>query len=160
MITTTYAAIRDRQIRLIEALVPAVIPKARFRRGHQHIPLKTWASTQGVGSAALRRFEIVRNGVSDPPLLDPAAREVREETLISVAYPTLAAHYGPDRLDDLEEIMRSDARQIRDVVFSYANYLPGQSLAQVTILQPDRAFAPVWFQDFSVSLIYTEAQSL
>jgi hypothetical protein len=158
--TTTYEAIRDRQIDLIEALVPAVLSHRRFQRKPQRQRLRAWAE-RDPGSGVLRRFEIFRSGAQDPPLLDPSAKETLERCMLSVAYPALLVGvYGQADLDSLEATMRSDARQIRDVLFSYANYLPGHSITRVEIMEPDRSIESVWFQDFALELIYTEAQNL
>jgi hypothetical protein len=160
-VTTTFMAIRRQQLAVIEALTPTLEAQHRFRRKPSRQPLKIWASI-GPTTACYRKFEITRQDASpDPTILDPSAREQNERSTISVAYPVgVQGLYGVDEQIDLDDVMRSDAHQIRDAVFSTANYLAGQSAAFVTILSPDKGLAAVWFQDFEVECIYTEAMSL
>jgi hypothetical protein len=158
--TTTYALIRDHQIALIEALVPAIQSQHRFRRGSKRQPLVEMASDKP-SSAFLRRFEIRRElNASDPAIQDPDARETSEAATLTVAYPMLPSLYGEGELDDMEEAMRSDARLIRDALFSPDSYLAGQSIAKVTIQGIDRSRPTIWFQTFGIDLVYTEAQGV
>lgn len=157
-VTTTYAAIRDQQIAKIEALTPALLSQLLFRRAPRRYELAVWA--EGAGSAALRKFEIRQASSSpDPNLFDPTALERHEEAVILIAYPVLPALYGTDDLDELEKVMRSDAHQVRDVVFSPGNYLAGQYAAFVEIEEPERGDR-VWFQALRCELIYLESQTL
>jgi hypothetical protein len=159
--TTTLATIRDAMITEIEALSPSSHADKLFRRGKKRKSIREWAANQNSGSAVFRRFEIVRTGeATDPPLMDPSAVERSEDVIITVAYPVLPALYGSDDLDDLEEIARADAKQIRDVVFASDNYVSGQLAAFVTIQPLDRGDEDVWFQDLVVNVRYYEAQSL
>lgn len=155
--TTTYADIRDNYIRLIEAITPTLLSQLAFRRGPRDKELAEWA---GGNSAALRKFEIRLAGdVQDPDVMDFNDADRFEEAEILIAYPVLPALYGRDDLDELEKVMRSDARQVRDVVFSPGNYLAGQSAAFVEIMQPERGDR-VWFQPLRLTLLYLESQSL
>lgn len=157
--TTTFAAIRDNYITLIEALTPTKLADKLFRRSPRHRRLGDWAL--GSGSAALRGFELVgEEAVPDPNLFDPSALERVEHMVLMVAYPVQVALYGRDDLDELEAVTRSDARQLRDLVYSAGNYLAGQSAAFVEILPLDRGDDRVWFRSFDVVLHYLEAQSL
>lgn len=158
--TTTYAAIRDHQIALIEALVPTLQSQYRFRRGSKRQSLVKMASEKPT-SAFLRAFEFRRDtNAPDPTIQDPDARETRETATLTVAYPVQPSLYGADELDDMEELIRSDARQIRDVLFSPDSYLAGQSIAKVTILGIDRSLEAIWFQSFGIELVYTEDQGI
>lgn len=157
-VTTTYAAIRDNYIRLIEAITPTLLSQLAFRRGLRRQELEVWA--ESAGSAALRKFEIRLDGdVEDPNTMDFTDADRYEDAEILIAYPVLPALYGTDDLDEMEKVMRSDARQVRDVVFSPGNYLSGQSAAFVEIRKPERGDR-VWFQPLRLSLIYLESQSL
>lgn len=157
-VTTTYAAIRDNYIRLIEAITPTLLSQLAFRRGLRRQELEVWAD--GAGSAAFRKFEIRQaSGSADPNLLDPTALERHEEAVILLAYPVLPALYGTDDLDEMEKVMRSDAHQVRDAVFSPGNYLAGQYAAFVEIEEPDRGDR-VWYQPLRVTLMYLESQTL
>ena len=156
--TTTYAAIRDQIHTVIEALTPAVLPGQKFRRAPRHVRLDEWA--QKTGNASLRRFEFTRDAlVSDPLVMDPTAVERNETSILLVAYPFDPALYGRDDRDDMETVIRRDARQLRDAIFSSGNYLAGQSAAFVT-LEPTRREASVWLSALRIDLIYTEAQTL
>lgn len=156
--TTTYAAIRDAYYTVIEALTPAVLPALRFRRQPRHLRLEDWAAR--AGSAALRHFSLERDAlVSDPLVMDPSTVERNETCTLLVAYPADPALYGRDDRDDMESVLRRDARQLRDAIFSAGNYQAGQSAAFVT-LEPTRREGNVWFLPLRIDLIYTEAQSL
>lgn len=156
--TTTYAAIRDNCITKIEALVPSLLSQFSFRRAPRRHELAVWAD--GAGSAALRTFEIRQASSSpDPNLFDPTALERHEEAVLLIAYPVLPALYGTDDLDELEKVMRSDAHQLRDLVFSAGNYVAGQNACFVEIEEPDRGDR-VWFQGLRLTLLYLESQTL
>lgn len=157
-VTTTYAAIRDNYITKIEALAPSLLSQLAFRRGPRRHELAVWAD--GAGSAALRKFEIrLASGTPDPNLFDPTALERHEEAVLLIAYPVMTALYGTDELDELEKVMRSDARQLRDLVFSAGNYVAGQNAAFVEIEEPERGLR-VWLQPLRIALLYLESQSL
>lgn len=159
--TTTLATIRDQMIVKIEALSPSSLADKPFRRAKKRLPIRDWAGQQNSGSAVLRRFEITRTGAAgDPPLMDPSTVERDEEIAITLAYPVLPALYGSDDMDDMEEIIRSDARQIRDAVYASTNYVSGQLAAFVTIQPIDSGNPNVWFQELAVMVKYYEAQSL
>jgi len=158
---TNFWTIRDAMIASIENLAPSYLADdaKKFRRSPTNHQLRNWAPKNT--GACFRKFEIALDETqADPPFMDPGAREVNESCLISVAYPTSPALYGANEYDDLEKIMRSDARQVRDVVFDPGNYVAGQSAAFVTRLPIDRQEDDVWYQDFKVDLIYLEAQTL
>lgn len=156
--TTTYDAIRDNYIAKLMALTPTILSELKFQRNQWDEQLRDAAA--GNGSSAIRVFEFQRGKAEEPPYEDPQAFERNEQMLLLVAYPTLLAFYGRDDLDDVEKVMRRDAAQIRDCIFSGGNYLAGQSAAFVEIMTPDRADPRVWFQQFTISLIYTESQTL
>lgn len=157
-VTTTYAAIRDQQIAKIEALTPTLLSQLLFRRAPRRYELAVWA--ESAGSAALRKFEI-RGDESepDPNLFDPTALERHEEAVILIAYPVMPALYGTDDLDEMEKVIRSDAHQVRDAVFSSGNYLAGQYAAFAgpgKTVRGDR----VWYREIAVTLQYLESQTL
>ena len=157
--TTTYAAIRDNWITLIEALTPAVLPEYKFRRAPRHKYLDDFASE--TGSAAMRAFSIELEDQDPDPFTMPFETvERNERALISVAYPVAPALYGRTDFDEMEVVMRRDARQIRDLLFSSSSYLAGQSAAFPARQTLDRGDDHTWFLTLRVSLIYTEAQSL
>jgi hypothetical protein len=160
--TVAYHDLRDNMIVLIEALTPRLVGSVAFREVPEKRDIVKFAST--AGSAAFRKFEVRRHpdkSAEEPPYLDPSAYERNEYVRIAMAYPVLPGLYGfAADDDDIDQVMRSDAGQIRDEIFSPSNYLAGQSLAQVTIEAPDRQSETVFYQYLTVLLIYTEAQTL
>ncbi len=156
MNTTTWAAIRSSIVGLIEDIdATTAHTDVSFARAPRRYELKKWV--KNVGSAALRKFEVSRIGqVTDPAVQSPTHVQRNDKAKITVAYPALPALYGAEDLDDLEDIMRTDASQIRDAVFSQGNYLSGQHAAFVKIDEPVKTDT-VWFQPLSVDLIYDES---
>ena len=158
--TTDYWTIRDNMILKIEALTPSLLVGDPFRRSKQREGLREWAG-RTASTAVLRRFDVRRPAPAPDPNVLNSARLVRNETIrVEVAYPVDVALYGTADIDDIEKVMRSDARQIRDCIFSAGNYVDGQHAAFVSIEEPDQASDRVWFQAFTVEIIYNEAQSL
>lgn len=169
--TTTLPAIIEKMITTIEALTPTQVPGDRmFRRlKKSHIDLREWATENNSTSACLRMFSIEQTGdAEEPPLFDPSMLEHNEEVTITVAYPNKPGAYrtsagstdGASDRDDMAEVIRKDATQIRDAIFSGSNYVAGQQAAFVTIQRPDKSDGDVTFQDLTVRVIYRQAQSL
>ena len=158
--TTTWPLIRANYITKIEALTPTRITGdgLAFRRSPTRRRLRPWAL--GAGSAAFRKFEFSREAAEDAEVMDPSAFERNETVLLTVAYPVEVALYGATELDEIDAVMRQDAAQLRDCLFSAGNYLAGQSAAFPEILEPDTGDDRCWFQSLRVLLIWTEAQSL
>lgn len=157
--TTTYSAIRDNYIAVLEALTPTRLTNHRFRRSPRDMRIRQWAPQ--VGSGAMRHFEFIRGDlVADPIVMDPSAVERDEDMILTVAYPAKFALYGRNDIDDMETVMRTDAQIIRDLMFSSSSYLPGHSAGFPQLELTDRADQRCWFNVFRISLIYTETQSL
>lgn len=157
--TTTFWDIRDNYVTLITALTPTFLPQIKFDQQPNNIELRTF--TDLAGSAALRKFDFERSGdATEPPYMDWPVMERNEGMRLTVAYPTLYALYGRSDLNDIDKVVRSDARQLRDTLFGQINYLPGQSACFVVIKEVDKSDPSCWFQVFECSLIYTEAQSI
>ena len=158
--TTTWPLIRSNYYTKLDALTPTRINGAgyEFRRAPTHRRLRPWAL--GAGSAALRKYEFARESAEDAEVMDPTAFERNETVLLTVAYPVEVGLYGASELDDLDAVMRQDAAQLRDCLFSAGNYLAGQSAAFPEIVEPDTGDDRCWFQSLRVLLIWTEAQTL
>ena len=156
--TTTFAAIRDNYITVLEALTPTTKSEVPLRCVKK-AELREWAEKNAT-SAVLRKFDIRRGDGTEPPFQDPSAIERNEDMVLTVAYPVANGLYGQDDRNDMEDLIRSDARQIRDAVVSSDNYLAGQSAALLETLPAPERDEKVWFQVFVFRLIYTEAQSL
>lgn len=159
---TTWAAIRANITSVLQALTPDSAPtSAKFDRAPRRYQLKKWAST--VGSGALRKFELRRTGsVSDPQVQTPYQVQRNETAILQVVYPALPALYGTEDYDTMEDAIRTDANQIRNALFSPANYLSGQQAAFVSIDEPERVTKPdgqlqYLIQKFTIKLIYDEA---
>lgn len=161
--TTTITAVRDAIASTVDALTPATHSDKLYRRSPRRYPLRVWAGEQTKSSAAFRKYEIVRTGPAiDAPLMDPSAVERVEILTMTVAYPTLPGLYatGTEERDEMDEVIRQDARQLRDTIFKSSNYLAGQSAAFVTIQAPDLGDPLMTYQDLTIEVRYLEAQSL
>lgn len=156
--TTTYPAIRDNYITLLQAATPSLLPEYSFHRVPRHLDLREWAVD--VGSAAFRAFAIVRGDapLDEPPHQDPSAFERSEVATLVIAYPVLPALYGTDDLNSLEHLIRTDLTLIRRVLWTN-NYIAGQSLGWLDPKEPERQEF-TWFQPIEIQLQYTESQSL
>ncbi len=156
---TTFAAIRDAMIANIKAISPSTITDVLFDYVPKRHTLLEWTASAG-SSGTFRTFEIVRTGPTEQlPHLSPDTIRREEFAAILVAYPRAVAAYGDDELLDLDDVMREDARQIRDVIMSTSNFVASQHEAVVTIEDVSRD-GGIWFQPFTVRLQYDEAQSL
>jgi hypothetical protein len=155
--TTTYTAIRDHSIALLEAATPRLLVQHPFRRAPRHRSILEWAPS--AGSAALRKFEFRRGDedLADPEHYGPTVLERDETMRLRVAYPRMPSLYGTGELDELERVMRSDLTLFRDVIYSGSNYLAGQSLAKIEPDEPDRLDDRCWFANIVIRLRYSEA---
>lgn len=158
--TTTFWDIRDNYITKIKAIVPAYLSNVTFDQPIQQMELRDFAPI--AGSAGIRKFEFDRSGdATEPPYMDWPVMERNEGMRLTVAYPTHYAFYGRTDLNEIDKIVRSDAHQLRDVLFSAGNYLPGQSLCEVkAIREVDKSDPNCWFQVLELALVFTESQSL
>lgn len=157
--SVTWWEIRDNYDSLIRAAIPRLLPNFRFDACPRNYELSVHAGM--AGSASLRKFQFDRSEiVEDPPFFHWETREVNEHMLLTMAYPTQYAIYGRDDSDDMDKVIRSDAHQLRDLIFSGGNYLVGQSAAFVKILPPLKEDPRVIYQPYDIELIYTERESL
>ena len=145
----------------IHALTPGVISNRLFEEyAPKRMRLRDHAAAHP-GEELFRMFEIRRGSATEPGLIDPDALLRNETVTVTIAYPLLLALYGTDDLDEVERVMRRDARQIRDALFSSGNYASGQLAAQPLDLDPpDMGGDECWFQDVSFTAIYYEGQTL
>lgn len=165
--TTTFEAIRDAYYTAIEALTPAVMTRAEYKfRRHpdRRITVRDWASAQSTDSP-FRRFDMrITGDEEEAPILHPgtnSAREVNVLATLTVAYPVLPGMYGGNDLDDLDDVIESDRRQIFDALRTGANYRDGQNNCQVTVRATDRDTAQdVWFKDFDCILTFQVAMTV
>lgn len=155
---TTLEAIRDNHFALLRALTPERMSDRRF----DHVVaerLATWAD-RSANAEQFRKFSWERTGaVEMPPLMAPNRVERREQCELTVAYPALTNLYGSDRHDDMEALIRQDARLIHDVLFSPDNYITGQIACFVATQPPARGDA-MWTQTFTLDVLYYEAMTL
>lgn len=159
--TTTYDAIRDQMATVIHGIAPGLISNRPFEEHEpKRVRLRDHAE-QHPGEELFRAFEIRRGTASEPPLIDPDAVNRNEIVTVTVAYPTLLAIYGVEDLDEVEKVMRRDARQIRDALFSSGNYVSGQLAAlPIEMGAPDAGNADCYFQELAFTVVYYEGQTL
>jgi hypothetical protein len=160
MATTTWDTIRDNMIAKLNAITPSVLAQYAFHRAPDvRTTLRKWARRNAM-SAVLRQYEIVREGPSrTPSIVHMQQLQRNEDCEIVIAYPVQPSLYGERGLDELERVIRLDARQVVDTVFSQGNYVSGQHAAFVTIDALEKDDENVWFQSFTVSLVYDEAMN-
>lgn len=157
--TTTFHLVRDQMATKICALTPTGGGGRLYRRSKKSARLREWTAVKT--EAGFRAFEITRADSQEPPLLDPAAYLRSETVTVTVAYPLLFGIYGTEDTDEVENLIRADAAQIRDCLYSSGNYVDGQQAAlPLPIPEPDRSSDEVWFQDITFTVLYYEAQTL
>jgi hypothetical protein len=111
-------------------------------------------------SEIFRRFEFLRGGEQEGTgFFAPDLREVIEPTTLVIAYPALREMYGADQFDDIEELIRADAKEVRELLYAPTNYVTGQTLCEVAIGEPERQ-GDLYLQPFTLTLHYYEAQDL
>lgn len=162
--TTTFEAIRDGFYADVEALTPTVLARSEYvfrRLPDRRIAVRVWAAQQSTDSC-LRRFDMrITGDVEEFPVIHHDAREVNVQATFTIAYPVLPGVYGEQDLDDMEDVVESDTRQIYDVLRSASNWPAGMSNCQVTISTTDRdSVQDVWFKDFQCLLTYTAAATI
>lgn len=163
MTTTTPSAIIAKMSSVIEGILPSSSPSGRaFKRAPQPTGrLRTWALTAG-GNVQFRLFEVSRAGSRvDAGTMDPSATMVNLPLRVTVVYPALPTLYGYRDLGQLEELIESDARQIRDALFAPGSLADGGHHASIVEVQDvDRADGKIWFQEFTVTAKFYAAQAL
>ena len=161
--TTTLAAIRDRIKTVIEAATPATAPVQdvfRYRPTRMQ-NVEEWSADNA--AACFRIFDIRRVGdLPDSQGWQPdEIMRNDEQLMITVAYPRLCDIYGAS-YESMEDCLRSDARQLRDLCISPSTAAGVSSWSAVNgcvIHEPERD-GDVWFQRLTISLAYCEAQTL
>lgn len=145
----------------IRAITPANLADKSFDRCPVQVRLQDWATKQTPGSAVFRKFEIRRALAEEAAFFAPDELERAERAIVRVAYPILPDLYGFGGLDDLEEVVRRDARDLRDAIQTSDNYLAGQNAAFIDEIDAiDESHEHIWFLTLRVRLLYYEAQSL
>lgn len=161
--TATYCEVRDFFAAKLQAATPALLSQFRWERAPGRWSLDDYAARVGAHSALFRKFQLRRQELENPAYFDTDVQERNEDVVLTVAYPALPALYGREDYDEIERVMRADARQLRDLLTAWMVY--GDSLygklwvGRVTILPPETD-GPVWFQRISVRFVYSEAQRL
>lgn|SRR3990167_6307211 len=159
MATTTFAIIRDQIIVKIKAITPTLLAGDKFDHVPKRYTVEEYVDSAG-GSGTLRRFDLRRSGMVETlPHLGTSEIMREEFALLTVAYPKTLGRYGMNDRLDMDDVIRGDARQIRDTIMSTGNFVSGQSEAQVTIQEPERGDS-TWFQSFLIRVLYLEAQSI
>lgn len=159
--TTSIGAIRSQLTTVIEAATPTNAPiNELFRYVPERAQMLTEWVEENCGSACFRRFDIRRVGPAEE-LADHGTEIQRNESLmITIAYPRLPGLYG-DSLDDMEDTIRNDARQLRDICLSTSTLISGWSaVTDISIDEPNRDDSDVWLQTITLTANYCEAQTL
>lgn len=158
--TTTFALIRTQVINSLEAATPTSLQQYAFRYVPERgFSLRDWV--QSCSDQVLRKFDIVRVGDSverDPVVFaDEVGRE--EQMLITLAYPKLESFYGPDGLLSMEDVIREDARKVRDLLWSGSviSLVSGWSGTTSTIISEPERDGDVWFQSVTATVRYCES---
>ena len=113
MANTTFEAIRDEELTLLEALTPSMLGDVQFRRHLEEVPLRDWADQNP--QSCFRRitirdtFDYSTNGSINGNVPMSGIKEVQ------VAYPN-DRRYGPDGIRDMREVMRVDRRDIETTI--------------------------------------------
>jgi hypothetical protein len=158
-VTTTWCSIRDALSAAFIAATPGVLPTYRFDHAVKRYPIEMWAGSLGANSTLLRRFQWRRANLEQPPYFASDAVEWNETSTLTIAYPVLPALYGNADLDEIERVMRRDAKQLRDIIASPGQLVSGQEVGRVSVLEPETV-GPVWYQRITVLFIYQETQVL
>lgn len=128
--TTTFDAVRDQMISVIEALVPASLPQDRFRRAlGERADLRAWALEYP--DACFRRFDILdASDYAAPIVSDGVIDQVEAVARVVVAYPS-SGKFGDQNRRDAMGVMRADRHQIDDAIGLHggANTVAGQTTA-------------------------------
>jgi hypothetical protein len=166
--STTLSAIKARIRVVLEAATPTTALASDLFRSCPNTSqlLREWV-TDNAGDQCLRKFDLRRVGDSaerEPFGGGGAGDEIQRDELLllTVAYPRLERLYGDDGLDDMEDVIRGDARQIRDLITSGSTSVAvsgWQGVLHTVIHEPERDGA-VWFQTLTFSVSYCEAQTL
>jgi hypothetical protein len=159
MSTTTWPAIRDALTARLRALTPTLLSQITFDPAPTAYDLDDWTFRLGAHSDLLRKFQWRYVTTEDPPYLEADVCERNDTVRLSIAYPVLPSLYGAQELDDLEAVMRSDAKLIRDLLSLGDAVADAQKIGLVTILPPETE-GLVWMQRLDVVVTYHEAQTL
>lgn len=146
MPTTTYAAIRDEQARLIETITPTSASQVKFQREEGRMDFRQWA--QANPNACFRRFSIMGSNRFEGPLVSNTDIETqRTDTIITIAYPKQYAKYGAENIRDLQDMVEEDIVSIDDTIGHRGqnNFLGGQSFCNRTDDAPVDDGGAVWF---------------
>ena len=158
MATTTFETIREQQEALMEALTPNRHASTPFRVAREELDFRAWAENNPV--ACFRRFSIRTIGPNDPAEVTSLdVEEITSEVEVLIAYPKHLAKYGPENLQDMDDLINQDEFQVRDAIGSkgYSNWVSGQSDANETAFREDGE--NVTFLNVSIELRYYRAMS-
>jgi hypothetical protein len=156
---TTWCTIRDALSAAFIAATPGVLPAYGFDHANKRYPIEMWAGSLGANSTLLRRFQWRRANLEQPAYLDAGTVQWNETSTLTITYPVLPALYGNADLDEIERVMRRDAKQLRDIIASPGQLVSGQEVGRVSVLEPETA-GPVWYQRLTVLFVYQETQVL
>lgn len=152
---TTFEAIRDHLIGLLEALTPTDKLDVRFRQAAKRYAIRDIPPN----SAALRKFDCRWDGSTGTEINDCQDVERTDTFVISMAYPVGQALYGRGGRDDHETLVRRDVSLIRDLLLTQGSWPSGCNQVRLNIPPPIRT-EKLWIQQYRCQLVFLEAQSL
>lgn len=164
MTTTTLAAVVGKIVEVIEGLTPVDTPLKNQGFAESKAPngyLKPWVLREG-GKEALRLFEVETDGDIENawPVQDVAGSAVKVPLVVRIVYPVDPKRYGYEQRRQLEEVVATDAWQIRNALQRPSALVnAGHLKNKVTAVRKlDRAHEQFWFQEIPVETQFFIAQ--
>lgn len=156
--TTTFDAIRDRQIELIQSLLPERLSAEGFRVAQDAGDFEEWAESTAAG--CFRRFTIRDLFTYEIVTSDSDVELVRTAAQVLIAYPKTWAKYGPANVRDAMDLARQDMHQIDQAIgpCAYGSYVAGQHGAT----EPDftvEVGGPVIFSRLTYQIEFTRSRT-
>lgn len=152
---TTFNAIRDQQLTLIEALTPSKHAGVKFRRHREATPFMAWVEANPKG--CFRKFEVLRNWDDEQrPTADGSLEGASHTMEVRVAYPLEMGLYGSENERDMEELLDQDRRLIDAAIGlnGGTNYVSNQHLCQSTAHSSEDAGDAARVLSITFSLLY------
>jgi hypothetical protein len=125
--TTTFEAIRDAQLVVIEALTPSQHADKPFRRHREAVEFMAWIAANP--KACFRRLQALSNfDMEQGPTADGSVEGCRHSMELRIAYPLSMGKYGAANQLDMEDLMKQDLHQIDAAIGlnGGANYVSSQ----------------------------------
>lgn len=128
---TTFAAIRDQQCSLLEALSPTKHADKKFRRHREQAEYMAWIEANP--RACFRRFQILSDLAIEPTdTSDGDLQNWRHGMTLRVAYPLEFGFYGLENERDMEDCIELDIVAIDGAIgrHGYPDFVQYQELCE------------------------------